>query len=86
MSDAQKEKIKLRANYLNGLALIFIGLGGLAPVFLALQSTRNYWEVGASLIWLWCGGMSSWEIHRAAQRHLDKLNDIEQEEKPEDHG
>jgi hypothetical protein len=29
MTEAQREKIKLRSNYLNGVALIFLGLGDL---------------------------------------------------------
>lgn len=27
MTEAEREKIKLRANYLNGVALLFLGLG-----------------------------------------------------------
>ncbi len=58
MTDATKEKIKLRANYLNGLALLFVGLGGLGPLFITLQSLRPLWEVGASfdLALLWSYG------------------------------
>ncbi len=72
MTEAEREKIKLRANYLNGVALLFLGLGGLGPLFAVLAS-GDWKSVLIALVWLWAGGMSSWEIHQQAQRQLNKL-------------
>lgn len=73
MTDGEKEKIKLRASYLNGVALVFLSLGGLGPFFIAYQSLELS-KILYSLIFLWVGGMSSWELHQMAQRQLSKLD------------
>lgn len=73
MTEADREKIKLRAAYLNGLALIFFGIGGFGPAF-ALLSTFQWKNVILALVWLYAGSMSSWELHRLAQRKLDELS------------
>lgn len=73
MKESDREKIKLRANYLNGVALIFLSLGGLGPAFVALQGLDTKGIIGA-LIWLWAAGMSSWELHEMAQKQLSKLD------------
>ena len=70
MTDSEREKIKLRATYLNGVALL--GLGGLGPLFSFLVSGGGK-SIWVALIWLWAGGMSSWEMHGLAMRQLDKL-------------
>lgn len=74
MTESQKESIKLRASYLNGLALIFFGIGGLAPLFAAMQ-TFEIRNLIAGLVFLWAGGMSSWELHGMARRELKKLDE-----------
>lgn len=73
MKESQREKIKLRANYLNGVALIFLSLGGLGPAFVAIQGLETKALIGAA-VWLWISGMSSWELHEMAQKQLDKLD------------
>jgi hypothetical protein len=73
MTDCEKEQIKLRANYVNGIALIFMGLGGLGPVFLELRNLTVF-SMGMAVVWLWAGGMASWELHRQAQKVLRKLD------------
>lgn len=78
MTDGEKEKIKLRANYLNGVALIFMSIGGLGPFFIAYQ-TFEWIKMLYSLVFLWAGGMSSWELHKMAQRQLAKLDEKEDE-------
>ena len=79
MTEAEREKIKLRAAYLNGLALIFFGLGGLGPAFAlldsAFQGTIEWVVVGSALVWLWAGAMSSWELHKMAERRLNLLSE-----------
>ena len=72
MTDSEREKIKLRATYLNGVALLLLGLGGLGPLFSFLVSGGGK-SIWVALIWLWAGGMSSWEMHGLAMRQLDKL-------------
>jgi hypothetical protein len=74
LTETEREKIKLRASYLNGLALIFFGIGGLGPAFTMLN-TFEMKNLVIGLVWLWAGGMSSWELHRMAQRHLDRLTE-----------
>jgi hypothetical protein len=74
MTEAEREKIKIRAAYLNGLSLIFFGIGGFGPAF-AILSSHDGRSIFVALVWLWAGGMSSWELHKMAQRHLDKLPD-----------
>ncbi|OWY18244.1 hypothetical protein B6V73_00035 [Thioclava sp. JM3] len=77
MTEAKREKIKLRAAYLNGLALIFFGIGGFGPAF-ALLNTFQWKNLIVALVWLWAGGMSSWELHQLAQRKLDELSVTEE--------
>lgn len=74
MTETEREKTKLRSNYLNGVALIFLGLGGLGPAF-ALVNTFEWKNLIMALVWLWMGGMSSWELHRMAERNLDRLSE-----------
>lgn len=74
MAEVEREKIKLRSTYLNGIALVFLGLGGLGPAF-ALANTFEWKGLLLALVWLWAGGMSSWEIHKMAERNLDRLLD-----------
>ena len=74
MTEAQREKIKIRSNYLNGVALIFLGLGGLGPAF-AMLNTYEWKGVILALVWIWMGGMSSWEFHKMAERNLDRLSE-----------
>lgn len=76
MKESQREKIKLRANYLNGTALIFLSLGGLGPAFVAIQGLDIKGIIGA-IVWLGVSGMSSWELHEMAQKQLDKLDATE---------
>lgn len=76
MRDSEKEKIKLRASYLNGVALIFLSLGGLGPFFLVYQ-TFDFSRIFPALIFVWVGGMSSWELHQLAQKQLNKLDNDE---------
>ncbi|WP_158659354.1 hypothetical protein [Paracoccus denitrificans] len=73
MKDSEKEQIKIRAAYLNGLALIFFGIGGFGPAFAAFN-TYEWPKMVMGLVWFWAGGMSSWELHRCAQRYLAKLD------------
>lgn len=73
MTDGKKEQIKLRANYLNGIAVVFLSIGGLAPFFIAYQSL-DWWKIFVSLGLLGLAGVSSWEIHRMAQNYLSKLD------------
>ncbi|MCP1198780.1 hypothetical protein [Notoacmeibacter sp. MSK16QG-6] len=77
MSETEREKIKLRSTYLNGVALIFLGLGGLGPAFTLIHSLNFFeWKnLVIALIWLWAGGMSSWELHEMAARNLDRLSE-----------
>lgn len=72
MGEVEREKIKLRAAYLNGLALIFFGIGGFGPAF-ALMNSYEWPKLLMAFVWLWAGGMSSWEIHKMAERHLERL-------------
>ena len=74
MTETEREKIKLRSTYLNGVALIFLGLGGLGPAF-ALYSSFEWKNLFMALVWIWMGGMSSWELHRMAERNLDRLSE-----------
>ncbi|KFB08850.1 hypothetical protein [Nitratireductor basaltis] len=74
MKDSEKEKIKLRANYLNGISLIFMGLGGLGPMFLAMQ-TMDFERIVFALSFLGAGIFSSWELHTLAQKELNKLKE-----------
>ncbi|MCR4267093.1 hypothetical protein [Nitratireductor sp. ZSWI3] len=73
MTEGEKEKIKLRANYLNGLSLIFMGLGGLGPVYTAMQTLETR-SLAIALFFLLAGGMSSWELHSIARKELNKLD------------
>lgn len=81
MKESQREKIKLRASYLNGVALIFLSLGGLGPAFVAIQGVETKALIVA-IFWLWAGGMSSWELHQTAQKQLDKLDAEQDPAKP----
>lgn len=83
MTDAEKEQIKLRANYLNGLALLFAGLGALGPAFaiyhrilssMTFDVTELKTQVLVALVMLCAGGFSSFDLHRQAQRELKKLS------------
>lgn len=74
MTESEREKIKLRAAYLNGLALIFFGIGGFGPAF-ALLNIFQWKNLIGAVVWLWAGSMSSWELHKMAQRGLDRLSD-----------
>lgn len=76
MTEVEREKIKLRSTYMNGVALIVLGLGGLGPAF-ALLNKFEWTALLMAFIWLWAGGMSSWEIHKMAERNLDRLSDLE---------
>lgn len=78
MTEVEREKIKLRSTYMNGVALIFLGLGGLGPAF-ALLNTFDWTALLKAFIWLWAGGMSSWEIHKIAERNLNRLSDPKKE-------
>ena len=82
MTDAKKEQIKLRASYLNGIALLFMGLGGLAPAFAVYQNLLKqdfqWGQILAAIICLYVGGMSSWEMHRMAQKQLSQLDSLPQ--------
>ena len=75
MTETQREKVKLRSTYLNGVALIFLGLGGLGPAF-ALLDNLDLRSSILALIWVWMGGMSSWEVHKMAERNLDRLSEV----------
>ena len=75
MTDAEKEQIKLRANYLNGLALPFAGLGALGPAFaiyhrILSSTTFDVRELKTqalvALVMLCAGGFSSFDLHRQA--------------------
>ena len=73
ITETEREKIKLRAAYLNGIALIFFGLGGFGPAF-ALLNDFSWKSAAMALVWMWAGGMSSWELHKMADRHLNRLS------------
>lgn len=72
LTEADREKIKLRASYLNGIAIVLLALGGLGPAF-ALLNTFEWHNFLLALFSVFTGGMSSWELHQLAQRQLDRL-------------
>lgn len=91
MTDAVKEQIKLRANYLNGLALLFAGLGALGLALSGyhyfLTNMNNTWaewraHVMVPLVMIYAGGMASFELHRRAQSVLQQLHQKKQTDYP----
>jgi hypothetical protein len=71
VTDRDKEMIKLSANYLNGLAIVFAGVGGLSGGLNLLNNPDGGW-FAASLF----GGLSlllSLVIHRFALLRLKQL-------------
>lgn len=73
MTDAEKEQVKLRANYLNGLALALAAAGGIGPATLMIYRFEPKW-VAVGVILLITGLRSSWDLHQTAMRHLEKLD------------
>lgn len=72
-SEGEKERIKLRANYLNGLAIALFAVSVVAPVVAAFGA-RDWLAVLASLVLVWAGGMGSWELHKLAQKTVADLD------------
>ncbi|KQT64466.1 hypothetical protein ASG54_03085 [Aureimonas sp. Leaf460] len=75
MTDAAKEQIKLRATFLNGIAIATFGVGGLAPVVTALsRDDISGGTIGSlfvlSVVCLAVSGI----IHSHAYRHLKGLD------------
>ena len=67
----RNERTKLRATYLNGLAIAVFAVGGFAPVVSYLSSGTAHYSVVAGLgaVCVLC----SWLMHILAQRSLKEL-------------
>ncbi|RWN42600.1 MAG: hypothetical protein EOR96_09690 [Mesorhizobium sp.] len=74
MTEGERERIKLRANYLNGLGLIFAAAGGIGPAILMIYRMETKWLI-VGLMLLWAGLMASYELHSLAMKHLKKLDE-----------
>lgn len=83
MTDSEKEQIKLRATYLNGIAIAVAGVGMVAPIVavyqtLAAGTSQLTWEymlaLGVILAFTW---EFSTGFHKSALRHLEKLSQAE---------
>jgi hypothetical protein len=75
LTEAKKERIKLGANYLNGLAIALFAVGGLAPFFAHLYGTAASTQplsrvAGMSVVCI----LVSVTIHWAARRTLKGLS------------
>jgi len=78
MMDGEKAATKLHASYLNGVALIVLSLGGLAPLVAVMQSFE--WKRAIfSAIWLWIAVLLSRLLHETAQSQLSKLDKAEED-------
>jgi hypothetical protein len=74
MTNAREERIKLRANFLNTLAIAFFGLGGLAAVIsghLGAATTARF--IATALFIVGCC-VASYALHSAADRTLKELD------------
>lgn len=76
MSLVHNEQTKLRATYLNGLAIAVFAVGGLAPAFNALYATApgRMPDWGVATLSLACLLIST-AIHLAAMRVLRELRE-----------
>lgn len=75
MKDSEKELVKLRANYFNGVALVSLGAGGLAPFLAAASDPGNFPRLIIGLVFFIIGIVFSQYFHAYAQdvlRDLDK--------------
>ncbi len=67
------ERVKLRATYLNGMAIAVLAVGGFAPLASYINSSATAASSGvASGLVLVCM-IISWTIHRVAQRGLGDM-------------
>lgn len=75
MKDSEKERIKLQANLLNGLAIATYAIGFLAPVVTAVYGTATQGDrltiaIGAVI----CFAVT-FALHKVASRSLGGLDD-----------
>ncbi|MRG55352.1 hypothetical protein GF108_07125 [Phyllobacterium sp. SYP-B3895] len=75
MKESRRERIKLTANYGNGIALAFIVVGGLAPMFAtASGSPASGFPYKTFVFFLLCA-MFSFLIHQKAKDILNHLDE-----------
>ncbi len=75
MSDAEKEQIKLRANYFNSLAVALVAVGGIAPALAISRSAVNWCEMVFPIAGFFTSLIFSLGLHFRAcgyLKHLDK--------------
>lgn len=73
MSKAREERIKLRANYFNGLAIALAAIGGVAPVVATvLRPEAVAWR--SAVLALICLA-TSYAIHLVSRRTLKGLDE-----------
>lgn len=73
MKESDHEKIKLRANYFNGLAIVFAAAGAVVPAF-TLMFAGEFHNYLASLLVVVFAAAFSWGMHGQAQDTLNKLD------------
>ncbi len=73
MTDGQKEKIKLRANYWNAIAVSVFAVGGLSPV-IALSLNRPK-QAFMSLFIFAAAVIASYIIHTIAKSIVKSIDD-----------
>lgn len=79
MTDAEKEQITLRANYLNGIAIAILVLGMIAPVLAVHRTvfiTHSSFTIdgaAASILSMAAAFITSRIAHESALSHLAKL-------------
>lgn len=79
MSDREKEKIRLRATYFNGIAMVLMAAGAIGP-YVAIAQTFNreeigYTEVVSTLFFVLGFAWFSMKAHEKAVAILDQLSD-----------
>ncbi|WP_320176702.1 hypothetical protein [Roseovarius pacificus] len=75
MTESEREKVKLRANYINGVAIAFAAVAVIAPLYGLVYNPTELKKFAVGIFIAFGGGMSSWELHGMAQRTLSKLDD-----------
>lgn len=78
MKDSEREIIKLRANFLNSLSIVFAAAGIITPYYSALTQLATGLNIGHLIMALGGAvgaGMCSWEAHREAKRVLKSLDE-----------
>lgn len=75
MNDAEKEKIKLRATFINGLAMGVVLIGAFTPITRAAYDPSITHDAFAfmALLTLVCFALG-FALHYYASRHLDGLD------------